>query len=285
MLKKVEITPEVRDVLVRGEWAGWLFRLPGERLERRLYEATDKVLRALGGKWHRGHSGHMFSLDAKKAMEEALAAGHVVDQKKTLEQFFTPMSLARRMTDILGLPARGISHVLEPSAGDGRLVQALLEHGTELISAVEIDVGLARTLSGLIGPHGGGVWAGDFMQWTPVARAPIDAVIMNPPFSVNQDIRHVRQAFRWLRPGGKLAAIMSPHFTFAGDEASRSFRDLIGYPDRGAEMAADGDHCEVRSFTSLEPVSAASVELLPAGTFKDAGTGTSSVLVTLEKAE
>lgn len=87
MPKTVDISPEVRDVLARGEWAGWLYRLPEGQLPRPLYEAVDRVLRALGGKWSKAERGHMFSLDAKAAMVAALEQGHVVDQKRTLEQF------------------------------------------------------------------------------------------------------------------------------------------------------------------------------------------------------
>lgn len=272
MVKKVEITPEVRDVLLRGKWAGWLYRLPEGQLERRLYEAVDKVLRALGGKWHRGHQGHMFGLDAKKAMEAALADGHVVDQKKTLEQFFTPIALARRMTDILGLPARGIRHVLEPSAGAGALVQAVMEHGIDHITAVEIDPALCEAISGVIHHHGNALFRADFMTWEPVSPIPIDAVIMNPPFSLNQDIRHVRRAFDFLRPGGKLVAIMSPHFTFAEDQASKDFRAFVGFRKIGDDWA--------------EPVAnVCSVVELEKGTFRAEGTDVSAVLVTLEKAE
>lgn len=270
MEKKVKISPEVAAELRRGVWAGWLFTLSGETLPRPLYQAVDKVLVALGGKWNKSHGGHMFSLDGKQAMEAALDQGHAVDQKKTMEQFFTSTELADRMVDMLGV-ALG-SHVLEPSAGTGRLVEAATLRGA-IVTAVELDDRLCWELHRNIGERRHGqlfVFPGDFMTWTPVSPKPIDFVLMNPPFSANQDIAHVMRAFEFLRPGGQLVAIMSPHFTFAEDKPSREFRAMIGYGRPGNEGRAD--------------VLDASVEHLEQGTFKAAGTNVSAVLVTIEKA-
>lgn len=277
-IKKVEISDDVADVLRRGEWFGWLYRLPEGQLARPLYEAVDKVLRALGGKWARAERGHMFGLDAKEAMVAALDQGHVVDQKKTLEQFWTPDDLAARMVKALGITPG--AHVLEPTAGCGRLVVVALAAGA-IVTAVELDRDMIGHLIDIAAEKHGDlfVFGADFMEWTPASPVPIDFVLMNPPFSVNQDIRHVRQAFRWLRPGGKLAAIMSPHFTFAEDEASRNFRELIGYPEQRGSGPA-GVVCP----PSHGSIAAVSVEMLPANTFKQAGTGVSSVLVIMEKA-
>ncbi|HFJ7252503.1 TPA: DNA methyltransferase [Escherichia coli] len=49
------------------------------------------------------------------------------------------------------------------------------------------------------------VQCGDFMEWQPVQY--YSRVIMNPPFSHGQDIRHILRAFSLLRPGGVLVAV------------------------------------------------------------------------------
>src|SRR5690606_24654585 len=51
--------------------------------------------------------------------------------------------------------------------------------------------------------------------------------IMNPPFSKNRDIKHVKKAFNLLAPGGKMVAIMGNHFTFANDKEYVEFRDWL----------------------------------------------------------
>lgn len=52
-----------------------------------------------------------------------------------------------------------------------------------------------------------------------------DFVLMNPPFEKLQDIEHVRHAYKFLKPGGQLRAIMSPVFTFR--ENCREFREWV----------------------------------------------------------
>ena len=275
MPKAVTITPEAREVLARCIVEGTADRptlkLPPEQLDRKLYEAVAKVLKALGGKWNKGAGGFTFDRPFEGELAEALASGKAIDVKRSAEQFFTPPALARRMVEALGIGPG--THVLEPSAGEGRLVRAAMDAGAEFFTIVELDDRLATGLVELLGHHSGGIWAGDFMAWSPSARAPIDVALMNPPFSRNQDIAHVERALGFVRPGGKLAAIMSPHFTFAQDEPSRRFRELIGYPD--SFRLGEGSGVELAN---------ASVELLPAGTFQAEGTGVNAVLVIIEKA-
>jgi predicted RNA methylase len=291
-IKTVDISDEVADVLRRGSWdnAGSKpsFYLPPGKLERTLYQKVDKVLGALGGKWNRSARAHQFDAVSANVMLAVLEAGAVVDQKRTLEQFFTPMPLARRMATWLGI-ADG-THVLEPSAGDGRLARAAIEAGGS-VTAIEIDERMMGPLLDVADIRAG--WmrriCADFMAWQKPTKdehngtswftTDIDAVIMNPPFSGGQDIRHVCRALTYLRPGGKLAAIMSPHFTFGTDQLSAGFRRVIGYPeglrlgyDTGVELSPD-----------LGMVSA-SVEMLPERTFKTEGTNVSAVLVMIEKA-
>lgn len=47
----------------------------------------------------------------------------------------------------------------------------------------------------------------DFTELDTTLR--FDAVIMNPPFSRRQDVRHITKAMSMLKPGGRLAAIAS----------------------------------------------------------------------------
>lgn len=259
-VKKVDISPEAAEVLRRGSWSGEVYILPQGQLERSLYAAVDKVLRALGGKWNRSAGGHIFSAEAKAALEAALAEGHVIDHKKSLEQFFTPQDLAKRMAAQLGIEP-GMT-ILEPSAGSGRLVEQALARGAWVL-AIELSVHLAYPLADLDPVGALRIFNADFMAWSPPEDAdPIDRVLMNPPFSRNQDIAHVLRAYDFLRPGGRLMAVMSPHHRFAGDSASVEFRGFCANPARRA-MWAD----------------------LPPGTFKEAGTMIKAGLLYLEKPE
>jgi 16S rRNA G1207 methylase RsmC len=84
-----------------------------------------------------------------------------------------------------------------------------------------------------------------------------DRIVMNPPFADQQDIRHVRHALGFLKPGGRLVAIMSAGVTFREDRLAREFRALV--EDRGG-----------------------TIEELPADAFKASGTGVLAVLVTID---
>ncbi|MNW66198.1 hypothetical protein D3C74_446450 [compost metagenome] len=54
---------------------------------------------------------------------------------------------------------------------------------------------------------------------------------MNPPFEKGKDVDHVLKAYECLKDGGKLIAIMSPHWTFASDSKSIHFRNWLN--DKG----------------------------------------------------
>jgi predicted RNA methylase len=262
MPKQVDITPDVRAVLERGAWAeGGIFHLPEGHLERPLYEACDKVLRALGGKWDRKARGHRFAADQRQALDDALNSGVAVDQKRTLEQFFTPADIAERLADAAGLSDG--DYVLEPSAGAGALVFAAMKRGCH-VSAVEIDPDLAARLKADVESKFDrmrfGIAVGDFLEWKPQSpqREDFDAVAMNPPFGRGKDMAHVTHALGFLRSGGTLAAIMSPHWTFAKDSAAQAFRGLIN------EHSYD--------WTPL-----------PEGSFRAADTGVATGILTIRK--
>lgn len=265
-IRKIEISDEAADVLRKATWDGDVLKLPPGQLDRKLYEQVNKVLVALGGKWARAKGGHLFPNAAKMELNEALNAGSVVDRKKTLELFETPEDVAVSMA-LEALKLLGRCHhprVLEPSAGRGRLVEAFWKvHGMgdavgEML-AIDIDEQNCEALEAL--KLCSNVVRGDFIQMVPQPDKLMDIILMNPPFSNTADILHVTHAFmRWLNEGGVLVAIMSPHWTFASDAASRAFRALM--EEQGGKWVK-----------------------LAKGTFLGEGTGVETVMVTLRKRE
>lgn len=111
----------------------------------------------------------------------------------------TPLSLARAIVErlvVLRWLRRG-DCVLEPSAGDGAFVRALVEAGMRVHCCElrrEEHAGLARL--------GATVVADDFLTRTGCW----DAVVGNPPYS-DAD-RHVAHALRVTRPGGTVAMLL-----------------------------------------------------------------------------
>ena len=252
--KSITIPPEVTAVLSTATCQGNVVQLPAQ-LDRKLYEATDRVLRALGGKWSKRAGGHVFpgEVDAAAALADALGTGSVIDRQKTLQLFETPPDLAARLAS--ELPAGAT--VLEPSAGTGRLVGAALAAGAQRVQAVELDAANCKAIIERYTP-GAEVRQANFLTLTPPDLPPADAVLMNPPFKAGLDIQHVQHALQMLKPGGSLTAIMSPHAFHAQNRAARDFRALV------AELGG-------------------TVETLPAGTFKLEGTNVESRIIRLRK--
>ena len=261
MEKSVVISAAVRDVLERAVVEGAadrpVVKLPPGQLDRALYVDVDKVLKALGGKWDRRAGGHVFSRPVDGELAEALESGRAVDIKRTREQFFTPPDLAAKVLAMAG-DLEG-EDVLEPSAGDGALAIPAWRAGA-FVTAVEIGHLLACHLEGETEDRLIVEWA-DFMGWQPrppETPAAFDAVIMNPPFSRGQDMAHVRRAFGFLKPGGRLVSIMSPHWTFASDRQSVEFREFVRALDH-------------------------SWALNPEGSFKQSGTGVTTGILCIHK--
>jgi len=162
--------------------------------------------------------------------------------------FATPRELAERM--VREADVRAGMTVLEPSAGTGVIMREIVAVDACAVG-VEVNPSLHRALEvpGFI------TQCCDFMEYE---GGPIDRVVRNPPFEKGQDAAHVRRAFGMLKEGGRLVAVMSPGPFFRGFLADVAFREW--FYDAGGTF-----------------------EELPAGTFKEAGTGVESRLVTIDR--
>lgn len=115
--------------------------------------------------------------------------------------FPTPKPLIDNMIEEIGI-TKGMD-VLEPEAGKGDIADALKDKG------VNVDVAEVNgTLVEILEEKGHSVVARDMMQLDPSVKQ-YDRIIMNPPFEKYQDVEHVQHAYDLLKPGGKMAAIMS----------------------------------------------------------------------------
>jgi predicted RNA methylase len=135
------------------------------------------------------------------------------------------------MVSLAGLANGGAGRrVLEPSAGTGRLLEALAKFGAVeqpnqpalQVVAVEVSSALAARLvtAGLAGT----VRCADFLQCRPDVDdlGLFDAVVMNPPFAQGADIEHIAHALTMLKPGGRLVALCAN-----GPRQNASLRPMI----------------------------------------------------------
>ena len=118
--------------------------------------------------------------------------------------FQTPAPLAARLVSLLDLHPR--CRVLEPSAGLGRILNALPVDMVSEIVAVEQAAECAGELFRQEREHTT-IKQRDFLSLTVADIGLFDAVAMNPPFHLRADIRHINHALNFLKPGCKLAAI------------------------------------------------------------------------------
>lgn len=119
--------------------------------------------------------------------------------------FQTPPPLAARLVGLLSLLPG--AHVLEPSAGLGRILDALARTPIPpSVTAVEAAPQCAAELFRQDRPAVR-IIQRDFLSCTPEGLGTFDAVAMNPPFHMRSDVAHIRHALTFLRPGGTLAAL------------------------------------------------------------------------------
>lgn len=172
-------------------------------------------------------------------LRETLRGGGV--KTVVADQLFpTPPELAAQLVRKLGVVAG--CRVLEPQAGTGNLVKALIDAATGAdclrITAVEINHGLCqqlrerRDLTVYANENNYKIINEDFLLMKPEILGLFDAIAMNPPFARLADVKHVLHALKFLKPKGKLAAIMSPSWTFRSDKLCKSFKALVKDPEQ-----------------------------------------------------
>jgi predicted RNA methylase len=232
-MANVTLTPVVRDILERSTVTDNVLFLPKEQLERPVYEAVNKALVAAGGKWNRSKAGHIFKSDPRQLLGLILEQGHVVDTKKQLQAFFTPRGLADRMAEIAGIDGH---NVLEPSAGHGALADACMRAGAARVDCCELSEEFSEVLRG----KQYDVQTGDFlaMERTGFLAKQYDRILMNPPFTKDQDVKHVKHALRYLAGGGVLASVMG------ANTSRKSFQSLVEDLDYEITPLAAGEFKE-----------------------------------------
>lgn len=244
----MKVDNEVLAVLSRATIDDTKLILTGQ-LDRKLYDRTNKVLEAAGGKWDRKAKAHVFTSDASDRVEQIILTGDIAIPKDEFEYFPTPPAVVARMLELASIE-HGM-RVLEPSAGQGAIAKPCIEAGA-LVDCFELMPANHKVLSQ--DDRLERVVNADFLAEMPSDI--YDRVIMNPPFSRQADIKHVLHALKFLRPGGLLVSVMAASVGFRENKLTTDFRDLV---------AARGG----------------SIEALPAGSFKASGTMVNTVIVTI----
>lgn len=202
--------------------------------------------------FHRLHTLRMendaagFAMDDMRPRFQSLAMRHengtAPRAVSAFQLFQTPADLAAQLVALLNLSP--VSRVLEPSAGLGRILDAIAPYKPAELVAVEQSADCAREL---YRREDITLRQRDFLTVTTDELGTFDAIAMNPPFTMRSDIRHIQHALKFLRPGGTLAA-----------------------------LCMDTDHRE----KALRPLST-TWQKIQAGTFRAEGTNVGTILLTI----
>lgn len=244
----MRIDDEVLAVLSVADTNGCNVTLTGQ-LDRKLYERTNKVLEAAGGKWNRKARAHVFDADAAERMDQIILSGTVDVPKDEFNFFPSPPAVVARMLELADIEQD--MKLLEPSAGRGAIAFACAELG----AAVDCYELMEANFTAIAGdPRLESVRHMDFLAQAP--EASYDRVVMNPPFLKQADIKHVLHAHKFLKPGGLLVSVMAAGISFRTDARTTAFKEF---------MYQHGGH----------------IEPLPDNSFKASGTGVNTVIVVI----
>lgn len=136
---------------------------------------------------------------------------------KDLQYYPTPQSVVDRViAELYQLQGR---RVLEPSCGCGRFMDALRKAGATVVG-IEVDAGRANQCRA----KGHNVLVKNFLETVPTGD--FDHVVMNPPFYGKHYAKHVKHALRFLKPGGRLTAILPATARYDHGLIDGQWRDL-----------------------------------------------------------
>jgi phospholipid N-methyltransferase len=190
-------------------------------------------------------------------LRETLKAGIKVVSAPQL--FPTPPDLARQMVEEADIQP-GMC-VLEPSAGTGNIVRAVIDSVDTEIVGYEINFDLCLVLRQTFPSYKLQPIQADILEVAPsnsVNTRPTGEtaglyprILMNPPFANGQDIAHIKHAMKFLAPGGRLVAICAN-----GPRQQEQLKPLVD-----------------------------SWEDLPRDTFKESGTGVNTALLIYDAPE
>lgn len=166
-------------------------------------------------------------------------------------QFYpTPGELARLLVEFADITGEDV--VLEPSAGRGDLLRAIAEARPSEIECCELMPENRARLE----EDGWELVGADFLKLRRYAR--YSRIVANPPFTNDQDLRHLKHMYELLKFGGRLVCVTSAHHR------------------RSAVL----EHVEFRQWLDAR---GARVYELGKGAFDEIGVDVETVIITIDK--
>lgn len=242
----------IEEILMHCTLENNIMKLPQVQFNKKSYAEAKKWIEEAGGSWQGGKvQGFTFPFNAERVFN-ILHEGKRCNLQQEFQFFATPPEVA----DWLVMLAGGVHEdekVLEPSAGTGAIIDAIHRSCNDLV--VDCFELMPENKELLSKKSNINILGDDFTTYD---LGLYDKIIANPPFSKNQDIRHVKRMYEHLNNGGTVAAIMSCHWKIASEKECADFREWL--KDVHAKI------CDIEE-----------------GSFKQSGTGIETTAVIIQK--
>lgn len=246
----IQLSLEAIECLQNSVVDGTIVRLPEKQLDRKVYTEVKNKLELIGGKWKGGKiGGFVFNEDPTRYLNQ-IANGESRNLKKEFQFFGTPDALADRLVELSNV--KPDDQVLEPSAGQGAIVKALLRAGVKEVSGYELMEVNRMFLSKIDGFR---LLGNDFLQ---EIDEMFDVIVANPPFAKNQDIDHIYRMFDCVRKGGRIVSVASTHWRHSSNSKETKFRKWLN--DLNAQIID-----------------------VPAGVFSESGTSVPTTIIVIDR--
>lgn len=211
----------VEEILKHCTLENNIIKLPQVQFNKKSYAEAKKWIEEAGGSWQGGKiQGFTFPFNAERVFS-ILHEGKRCNLQQEFQFFATPPEVA----DWLVMLAGGVhkdEKILEPSAGTGAIIDAIHRSCNDVI--VDCFELMPENKELLSMKKNIQILGDDFTMYD---LGLYDKIIANPPFSKNQDIKHVKRMYGHLKEGGTVAAIMSCHWKVASEKECVEFRQWL----------------------------------------------------------
>ncbi len=201
---------------------GWLYEDNVTTVKRlqKMGLTTDDQLRSAIRELDEIRSGKPMSQSAEHKLDGMRLK--IKQNARNYNDFFpTPDDVTNRVMELADIQPGMKS--LEPNAGMGHMAKKVQNAaGKEHVDLVEISPQLAEYLEAA---GFGKIEQSDFLKFG--KKNSYDKIVMNPPFSKDQDIDHVMHAYELLKPEGRVTAIMSNMAGIRSNKKNRAFSEWL----------------------------------------------------------
>lgn len=276
------------DFLKQCTVVGNVVKVPAEKVDKKIFDEAKKALGKIGGTWK---GGKVFGFEFEKDPTDLLAeisSGVKRDIKKEFQFYATPQKLAKKLVGYANI--QETETILEPSAGRASILEAINSLGLKLtIHCCELMEDNREILLKRMKELKFNLVGDDFLLYEP--KVSYDKIIANPPFTNNQDIRHIRKMYDLLNDCGQVVSISSTSWIQTLGKESTAFRrwlDDDGYftDDRNAPLLRQwhvfGNTGTTAQFQRKNG-DTVSLEMIEAKEFKESGVNVKTCIISIDR--